>query len=145
MLKPIYKSGNIILDTKKAANTISLHIKELLLNIFKYDIPVLTLSQEELKICFLENPFLELTSDIKTLHVTFLNKIPDKALIEQLETPVYKNDQYTIIKKNIYLYTPDGYAKTKFSNAIFEKKLNIQATTRNWKTVTKLYEMILTN
>ncbi len=33
------------------------------------------------------------------------------------------------------------YGKTKLSNNFFEKKLDVLATTRNWKTIHALYEM----
>ena len=41
----------------------------------------------------------------------------------------------------VYLYLPNGYARTKLTNNIFEKKLKTTATTRNWKTTNKLLEM----
>lgn len=40
--------------------------------------------------------------------------------------------------------TPNGYGRTKLSNAFFERKLKVAATTRNWKTVTALHDMVVT-
>ncbi len=38
----------------------------------------------------------------------------------------------------IYLHCPTGFAKTKLSNNLFERKLKVIATTRNFRTVQKL-------
>jgi uncharacterized protein (DUF1697 family) len=41
----------------------------------------------------------------------------------------------------VYLHTPNGYGRSKLSNAFFERRLGTRATTRNWKTVSKLAEL----
>lgn len=136
------QSGNILLDSTKSVEKTNDHIKLLIKQQFDYNIPVVTLTAEEIKKCFTENPYLKTEDNIKNLHVTFLKDIPEKDLVVNLEIKSANNDSYTITGKTIYLHTPHGYQKTKFSNNQFEKKLNTQATTRNWKTTTKLYEMI---
>jgi len=52
-----------------------------------------------------------------------------------------EGDEFMIYDKEVYLFCPNGYGKTKFSNTFFEKKLSLSATTRNWKTVNALYEI----
>jgi len=136
------QSGNILLDSKKTIDETNEHIKQLIKQQFDYDIPVVTLTDEEFKKCFTENPYLKIEDNIKKLHVTFLKKIPKNDLVENMEINSTNNDSYTIIDKTIYLHIPGDYHKTKFSNTQFEKKLKTQATTRNWRTITKLFEMI---
>ncbi len=51
------------------------------------------------------------------------------------------NDEFRLADKEVYLYCPDGYGKTVYSNGYFEKHLGVRATTRNWRTVEKLYEI----
>ena len=41
----------------------------------------------------------------------------------------------------MYLHCPQGYGRSKLSNAFFEKQLGVAATTRNWRTVTALAEL----
>ena len=41
------------------------------------------------------------------------------------------SDKYIISKREIYLFLPNGYGRTKLNNNFFEKKLDISATTRN--------------
>jgi len=136
------QSGNIFLNSTKTAEEININIKLLLKQQFNYDIPVVTLTAEEIKTCFTQNPYLEIEENIKNLHVTFLNTAPEKDSIENISIKKSNNDSYIIEGRTIYLHTPDGYRNTKFTNGEFEKKLKTQATTRNWKTTTKLFEMI---
>lgn len=53
----------------------------------------------------------------------------------------WRKDEFIIHGKEVYLFCPNGYGKTKFSNTFFEKKLSVSATTRNWKTVNALCEI----
>ena len=47
-------------------------------------------------------------------------------------------DEMTVIGREVYLLYPAGYARTKLTNAVLEKKLGVRATSRNWRTVTAL-------
>jgi uncharacterized protein (DUF1697 family) len=50
-------------------------------------------------------------------------------------------DEFMVYDKEIYLFCPNGYGRTKISNSFFERKLSVSATTRNWKTVKALNEI----
>jgi uncharacterized protein (DUF1697 family) len=135
------QSGNILLSSDKNSASINEHIEGLIREKFNYNIPVITISVDELQKCFEENPYLKSKEDVKFLHVTFLNDAPQISTIENLNIKTYKDDEFLVKGKFVYLHTPDGFAKTKFSNPQFEKQLNTKATTRNWRTVGKLIEL----
>jgi uncharacterized protein (DUF1697 family) len=91
------------------------------------------------------NPFLKQSKiDIEKLHITFLAEIPEQENVESIRNINYSPDKFIIIDKEVYLYCPNGYGITKLSNNFFEQKLKIKATTRNWRTVNKLFEMATT-
>jgi uncharacterized protein (DUF1697 family) len=135
------QSGNILLSSDKKHEDISENIEDVIKTKFNYNIPVITISATELQTCFEGNPYTESEENIKFLHVTFLNDSQKSDAINNLNISIYNNDEFKIINKFVYLHTPDGFAKTKFSNTQFEKQLNTKATTRNWKTITKLMEL----
>jgi len=87
------------------------------------------------------NPFpRERGIDVTKLHVTFLSaSVPTRAL-KNLEALPKQSDQFYVGRREIYLYCPDGYGRTKLSNATLEKALSVVGTTRNWRTVTALLE-----
>jgi uncharacterized protein (DUF1697 family) len=142
------QSGNIVFDTKpdedqKLGNL----IQEAILKTFAFIVPVIVLEEKKLLHVQQHNPFLTGRSeDVTKLHVTFLDRIPDQALVEKLkDAAVFLPDEWIIKENVIYLFCPNGYGKTKLNNNYFENKLKITATTRNWKTVNELVTMVQSN
>jgi len=45
--------------------------------------------------------------------------------------------------REIYLWLPNGFGRSKLSNAYFDSKLATVSTARNWRTVLKLKEMAI--
>jgi len=87
------------------------------------------------------NPFAASEREPASLHVTFLAERPGRARVGELEANESAPDEFRVVGKEIYLHTPQGYGRTKLSGAYFEKQLGVAATTRNWRTVTKLAEL----
>jgi uncharacterized protein (DUF1697 family) len=73
--------------------------------------------------------------------VTLLSNKPNENDIVPLKTLSKNEDTFINVDKTIYLYCPNGYGKTRLNNNLFEKKLKIAATTRNWNTISKLVEL----
>jgi uncharacterized protein (DUF1697 family) len=79
--------------------------------------------------------------DVTGLHVTFLADEPGPALIDSVDAASFLPDSFRAQGREIYVSCPAGYGRTKLSNAFFERKLAVAATTRNWRTVTALAEL----
>jgi uncharacterized protein (DUF1697 family) len=89
------------------------------------------------------NPFLKENGiDSSKLHVTFLSEIVQKTSLEKLAELSTSPDRFYPAPREIYIYCPLGYGRTKLSNVGVEKALSVMATTRNWKTTNKLLEMV---
>ena len=54
---------------------------------------------------------------------------------------ITNDDVYTITNDTVYMYCPDGFGSTKLTNNLFEKKLKVTATSRNYRTTMKLLEL----
>jgi uncharacterized protein (DUF1697 family) len=74
-------------------------------------------------------------------HVTFLASAPTKKALAALDLPPSGHDELVVEGREIYVYTPDGYAGTKYTGTFLERRLGVVSTTRNWNTVTKLCEL----
>ncbi|MFL0267373.1 DUF1697 domain-containing protein [Candidatus Clostridium radicumherbarum] len=137
------QSGNVIFEFD-ACDTVSLEvkIKEEIDKTFGFHVETIVRTMEELINIISNNPLLvEANIEIDKLHVTLLLNKPEEA-IESLNLKKEENEKYIIRGKEIYLYCPNGYGNTKLNNTILEKKLKVAATTRNWKTMNKLLEMM---
>jgi uncharacterized protein (DUF1697 family) len=137
------QSGNVIFSTQSEEKTGKLadKIEKSIDSTFGLNVPVLVRTSLEMAGIVSSNPFLtEDTIDKEKLHVTFLEADPAKEKLDRLPVDT-ATDQFSILGKEIYLYCPDGYGRTKLTNTFFESKLKIRATTRNWRTVCKLAEL----
>lgn len=54
----------------------------------------------------------------------------------------FPQDIYEVVGKEIYLNCLNGYGNTKLTNDFFEKKLKQKTTTRNWRTMLRMQEML---
>jgi uncharacterized protein (DUF1697 family) len=134
------QSGNVIFDCRhtEVAQLVR-RIEEKLGDAFGFSTNVIIRTQQELKRAVEHNPlFHERNVASDKLHVTFLLDAPDPSEASNLDIRQDDGEKFAIVGKEVYLYCPNGYARTKLNNAAFEKKLNTLATTRNWKTTNKL-------
>jgi len=134
------QSGNLIF--KSVINSIpdlEKKIADLILKDFGFEVPVLIKTPQELSSVLENNPFEKDNSkDVKKLYVVFLKDTPLEENITVLKTYDYSPEEYILDEKIIYFYAANGAGKAKMNNNFFEKKLKVQATTRNWKTTDKL-------
>lgn len=130
------QSGNIILSSNKDKNEISELIKNGIKTQFGYDVPVIIRTIEEWKTVIKNNPFP--IDNPKILGFVFLDQTPKTTT---LDVKGMKDDKYEISNDMVYIHCPSGFGKTKLTNNLFEQKLKITATTRNFKTVMKLLEL----
>ncbi|MDI9342454.1 MAG: DUF1697 domain-containing protein [Sediminibacterium sp.] len=138
------QSGNIVFKYKKTDPAILISIiSQLLKTQYKLEVPVLVLDTSLLQSTVNANPFLpERIEETSFLHVTFLSEIPSVNVLKSVKKPQSAVGEFVIKKQAVYLYCPEGYGNTKLTNTFFEKQLNVTATTRNWKTVMTLLEMV---
>jgi uncharacterized protein (DUF1697 family) len=139
------QSGNVVFKAPvKSAEVLAKRIAEMLFRRFGMTVPVIVRTSKEIGRVLGNNPFLhESGVDITKLHVTFLSQTPLKAAVKRLGAIAAGDDRFRCYRQEIYLYCPNGFGGTKLSINTFEKVLSVGATTRNWNTVNKLYEMTL--
>lgn len=136
-VKTYIQSGNVLFHTREKAD-LGQKIVGLIKSEFKMEVGVLILGRAKLLEIIRKNPF---DGDPKHWHATILGKAPRKSDIAQLASIDSGDDEYCVIKNVVYLRCPNGSAKTKLTNNLFEKKLGTTATTRNWRTMNKVLEL----
>ena len=88
------------------------------------------------------NPFLEEPGfDPSKMAVLFLELKPSDAQVLKVAGIDYPPDKFHINSREIYIYCPNGFGKTKLYTNFFEAKMKVTGTARNWRTVNKLLEM----
>ena len=137
------QSGNVIFGFGNGpVAALSKKIEQRILRDFGFSVPIFLRTAKELEQIIKDNPFLNETAiDHSKLHITFLSDAAPKTALEALQPLAAKTERFRIIGRQIYLYCPDGYGRTKLSNNAIERKLSVGATTRNWRTVNTLLAM----
>ncbi len=134
------QSGNIVFKSSiEDTAVLSKTIQDMIFTNFGFEVPVVILKSEDLERALIQNPFKE--QPIETFCFTFLSDHPLMENIENLNSINYPEEKFKLIGKTVFMYLPNGFARAKLSNNLFEKKLKVSATTRNWKTVNKLIEL----
>ncbi len=134
------QSGNVVFRSRDAAAAVTKAIERELGRRLGLDVKVLVRTKAELRKIVSGNPFGDV-ADATKLHVTFLAATPDRGRVRKLDPARSEPDEFRVLAREVYLHCPNGYGRSKLSNAYFEQQLGVPATTRNWKTVTKLAEL----
>jgi len=136
------QSGNVIFTASEDAD-LDVRIQQGIHDTFGFDVPVFIRSAAEVQSVYDGCPYenIDLKTDGTSLLVTFLSEQPQADFIPLLTPFISAPEKCVVVHKEVYLHCPEGYGKTKLSNPLIEKKLKVQATTRNWKTVNKLLEL----
>ena len=76
--------------------------------------------------------------------VIFLHEEPSGIQLQKVENIDYPPDKFRIIGKEIFIYCPNGFGRTKLYTNFFEKKMGVTGTARNWKTITTISNTMYT-
>ncbi len=134
------QSGNVIFKTTIKRDFLAEIISKEIKNKYDYDISIIIKTPTEIRNLVKNNPFLiDKNIDSKKLYITYLDRIPTETI--KLDAFDFGKDIYTIKNDIVYLKFDLGAGKSKLSNNIIEKKLQVIATTRNWRTTNKLVDL----
>jgi uncharacterized protein (DUF1697 family) len=135
------QSGNVIFCDPGTIPSFAFseNIEKAILETFTYNVPVMVRTYEELIGLLSSNPFLgEPEFDPAKMAVIFLHDEPSSSQIRKVADIDYPPDKFKIVGREIHIYCPNGFGRTKIYTNFFEKKMGVLGTGRNWKTITTL-------
>ena len=135
------QSGNVLFSSSDGSNEseLGLKIEKAISEKFNYIVPVMIRTNRELADLFTTNPFLEEPDfDPSKMAVIFLHEEPSDNQIQKVVDVDYPPDKFKIIGREIYIYCPNGFGRTKIYTNFFERKMGVSGTGRNWKTITTI-------
>ena len=137
------QSGNVILRSKVSdAARLAKQLTAAVAKSHGFPPRVLLLTRDELERAAAGNPFPEAHANPKSVHLFFLAEPPPKADVKALEALKTETERFALKGQIFYLHTPDGFGTSKLA-ARAERLLGVDATARNWRTVTTLLEMAI--
>ncbi|NAS12759.1 DUF1697 domain-containing protein [Poritiphilus flavus] len=134
------QSGNVVFKVKKSdVIKIADDIHDAIQTTFGFDVPVVVLEVDELRSILDVNPFSEDPEfENEKLYYTILKSEPQPENLASFTEEKYENEKCVVLGKCAYLFCMKGAGKAKLNNNLIERKLKVQATTRNQRTLLKL-------
>lgn len=136
------QSGNVVF--RAAARDATGITKEVAERIFgRFGLrPVITLrTAAQLARVVADNPFRKPGGGTDGLHLLFLAEAPDPDRVQALDPDRSPGDAFAVRGREVYLFLPNGVARSKLTGDWFERRLGTPCTGRNWRTVLKVLEM----
>jgi uncharacterized protein (DUF1697 family) len=131
------QSGNVIFESEDDADVLTKQIERQLEKDTGYKVQPFVRTIREVHFIAKKSPFTAISGE--TVHVTFLNKKPDKKSQQALMSLKSKVDDFVIKGREIYNLRRDR-EKSIFSNNLIEKTFQMRSTTRNMTVIKKITE-----
>jgi uncharacterized protein (DUF1697 family) len=136
------QSGNAVFSCTRSPEEITKDIERLLEQFMGRHIATTLRTQAELKSILAANPFQDIATDPQFLTVTFLTASPTEQELAPLHEKSFEPELFKVSGQEIFMWQPNGQARSNLAFALGRLPLRGTYTTRNWNTVTKLSELL---
>jgi uncharacterized protein (DUF1697 family) len=142
-VRTFIQSGNVLFNAEPSvAEQVPGLVAAKISTIYGYRTPVVLRTAEQMRGVVASNPYLAQGAPEDSLHVMFLADRPSQTHVDSLDPKRSPTATYVVLGREIYLHLPRGVAEAKLTNAYFDSKLATVSTMRNWRTTTKLLELM---
>ncbi|MCA9524518.1 MAG: DUF1697 domain-containing protein [Myxococcales bacterium] len=136
------QSGNVVFRADpELAVGVSPLISRALRERFGLAVPLVTRTLRDWRAMVAANPFLTANRDPKKLHVAFLAQAPDASRVATLDPDRSPPDELSVRGAEVYLYCPNGMARSKLTTTYLDSRLQTTSTVRNWNTILALLSL----
>ena len=134
----LLQSGNAVFTSIRPAERVRAGLEARIKSDLGLAVKVFIRTPDELAAVVDANPLPQAARSPSQFHVAFLSKTPAAGLPASIDPTRFEPDEFRFGNGVIYLWYPNGMGRSKMTNGFFERELKVDATTRNWNTVTKL-------
>ena len=134
------QSGNVVLDTSMSDSDLAEAVADGIEAGFGFRVAVMVRRLSELRRVLDSRPFGDVDEGL--VHVGFLGAKPTAAALSGLQGVDFAPERFAVSGKQLFLYLPNGLGHSKMMRSVpFERRLGVDVTMRNWRTVTALYNL----
>ena len=134
------QSGNVVLASRSSPERVASKVKHVIADRFGLELVVLARSDDELAEVVRRNPLAGVATNPRRYLVTFLSREVPPGFADDLAS-VAEQEPFAIIGREVYSWHPDAVGRTLLWERLASRSLGIDATSRNWTTVTTLLAM----
>ena len=133
------RSGNVLLTSALGEQELAAALAGAIEAEFGFAVPVVLRTGADLAAVVEHDPLGGSATDPSRYSVTFLPTAPDPTRVAALPPP--EAGQYAVHGRELYLWLPDGMARSPMATWPWDRLLGVAGTNRNWNTVRKLAEL----
>jgi uncharacterized protein (DUF1697 family) len=136
------QSGNLVFRAPASTASGLVHnVRKAIHSQFGFKPELILLDGPAIETTVANNPFPQAVTEPTSVHVTFLSDRPHAPDLDALEALRKPSERFVLDDERFYLYAPDGIARSRLAGRI-ERSLGVPGTSRNWRTVVKLQQMV---
>jgi uncharacterized protein (DUF1697 family) len=135
------QSGNVVLKSTAKPAKLERDLAKTLREAFGFDISIVVRTRKELADVVARDPFGDEANDPRRYQVSFLSAKPKLARVKELEGAAVAPERVAVRGREVYAWHPGGVGRSELAKLITERRLGVEVTARNWRTVTKLLEL----
>lgn len=133
------QSGNVVFNSVLEPNECETIVFNAIQKHYGWDVPILVRTSEDIAKVLKNCPF---SGDKKEKsYFTLLHSKPNEDHINKAKKASNANEEFVITPQCVYMFYASGAGKAKLTLNWFERNLGVKATSRNFRTLTKLLQM----
>lgn len=135
------QSGNVIVRTRhRSERGVANHLAEVLATDLDVMVPVVARSADDMAEVVKAMPFP--SPDPKLTHVVFLTDEPDDDSAERLRAIEASPDRVVLVGREVFVEYAVSSHTSRLTLDRISRALGVEATARNWRTVTAIADMV---
>jgi uncharacterized protein (DUF1697 family) len=137
------QSGNLVVTASGSPGEVEEQLEKLIEKKFKLTIPVIVRRASDWPAYIKGNPFPEASAAApNAVMIALSKKKPNAAALAGLRERAAAGERLELAGDALWIHFTDGVAKSKLAPGLFDRLVGSPVTTRNWRTVLKLGEMV---
>jgi uncharacterized protein (DUF1697 family) len=137
------QSGNVIFEAESDAFALEQELEHRIQRDFGFPVPVIVRSTVQWKSYSGSNPFPEAAANEANRLLLYVPKqAPLPGAESALRERARDGEAIAIVGDALWIHFPGGSGRSKLSPALIDRLLGSPSTSRNWRTVLKLQEML---
>lgn len=141
----LLQSGNVVFRSEeKNREKLARRIEGGIEKKFGFAARVVVRSSTDLRRVIANNPFKAAkTPNLSSFLVMFLDGRPTAQAFAELRSAYKGAEEMHLAGEELYIYYTNSVGKSKLTNDLIQRKLQVTGTARNWNTVQKLLELTI--
>ena len=136
-------SGNLLFEAKGLPGSLEKALEQAMFDAFAMKVPVVIRTAAQLAAYLDGNPFATAArEEPNRLLLLVPKKPPAKDAEAKLEARAENGERLGRAGDGLWIWFPNGIARSKLSPLLIDKLVDSPATSRNWRTIKRLHEML---